>query len=403
MASVFAHLATIADRIEADLEDVVADMHAEILAILPEFGADAAIDEEARLSSRGNVQRYCAVARRADDPPPADVPPEALDFARTVVRRGIESDVIYRGYRRGQRTLWRRWMGAARELVPPDELAEVFDVSQELLSAYVEDVLVGVLAEVQREREQVAGGALARRAETIRLILDGAPLQSAAASSRLGYDLARHHTAVVLWTDVEHHELGSLEEAAGTLARATGARTPLTLAAASSTLWAWIGSDGDLAPALLADAARGLAPHVLAAIGPTHAGAGGFRRSHEGALDTQRLMIANPATGPVATYEDLEITALTAHDPRRAADFVAATLGRLAEDTPTAARLRQTLRVYLDEADHAPRTAARLNTHRNTILHRVARASELLGHPPGERRLAVALALELHSRLGLER
>ena len=35
---------------------------------------------------------------------------EALDFARTVVRRGIESDVAYQGYRQGQQTLWRRWM-----------------------------------------------------------------------------------------------------------------------------------------------------------------------------------------------------------------------------------------------------------------------------------------------------
>ena len=44
--------------------------------------------------------------------------------------------------------------------------------------------------------------------------------------------------------------------------------------------------------------------------------------------------------------------------------------------------------------------AARLNAHRNTVLNRVGRAEELLGHPLGERRLAVALALELTSRLG---
>ncbi|MBU3067776.1 helix-turn-helix domain-containing protein [Nocardia sp. NEAU-G5] len=53
------------------------------------------------------------------------------------------------------------------------------------------------------------------------------------------------------------------------------------------------------------------------------------------------------------------------------------------------------MRIYLAEADHAPRTARRLHTHRNTVLQRVARATELLGYPPGERRLTVMLALEL--------
>jgi DNA-binding PucR family transcriptional regulator len=38
--------------------------------------------------------------------------------------------------------------------------------------------------------------------------------------------------------------------------------------------------------------------------------------------------------------------------------------------------------------------------HRNTILQRVARANELLGRDIGERRLALALALELAHRLG---
>ncbi len=58
------------------------------------------------------------------------------------------------------------------------------------------------------------------------------------------------------------------------------------------------------------------------------------------------------------------------------------------------------MRVYLDEGGNAPRAAARLNTHRNTVLARVARAEEILGHPVGERRLALALALELTARLG---
>ena len=99
-------------------------------------------------------------------------------------------------------------------------------------------------------------------------------------------------------------------------------------------------------------------------------------------------------------YNDLEVTALVAQDQERAAEFVADTLGQLAVDTPSAERLRETLRVFLDEAENAPRAAARLHTHRNTVLQRIARATELLGHDPGDRRLAVELALELAHQLG---
>lgn len=398
--STFQLLAQIADRIEADLDAVVAEMDAAIIATVPALGADEAIRAEASDSSRGNVRRYLAVARRAADPPPPDVPPEALDFARTVVRRGIESDVIYQGYRQGQQVLWRRWMTTAEQVATETELAAVLNLSLDLLFRYVDEVLGRVIAEVQREREQVLGGALTRRAETVRLLLDGAPMDPATAGLRLRHDLGRHQTALVLWTDRADTRQGTLETAALAVAQAAGARRPLTLAAGITTLWAWVAGDGTPLSGQLAERRPAIDPHVRVAVGPTLAGLSGFRRSHEAALAIQRLLERNPEGGQIATYEELEITTLAAQDEQRAAEFVAATLGPLADDTPTAARLRETLRVFLDQAENAPRAAARLHTHRNTVLQRVARATELLGHRPGDRRLAVELALELRRRLG---
>ncbi len=81
-------------------------------------------------------------------------------------------------------------------------------------------------------------------------------------------------------------------------------------------------------------------------------------------------------------------------------DFVRTTLGPLAGRDAAAARLRETLRIYLSEGESAPRAAQRLYAHRNTVLQRVARAEELLGHPIAGRRLELALALELTHRLG---
>ena len=57
------------------------------------------------------------------------------------------------------------------------------------------------------------------------------------------------------------------------------------------------------------------------------------------------------------------------------------------------------LRVFLDEADNAPRAAVRLQTRRKMVLRRVARATEVLGHHPGERRLAAELALNAPTSL----
>lgn len=395
-------IAQVAELMLAELEQLGEEMDAAEVELAPALGADAAIAAETSASNRANARRLLtALARSGDKPVPVDVPPEALDIARTVVRRGIDLDVIFHSYRRGQNVAWQRWLATAARVVPPGpDLVQFLDVSSRLMFDYVDHVLGRVLAEAQREREEVLGGALARRTETVRLILDGAPIDRQLASERLGYELARRHTALVLWAEPAGDVQGALESALTLLAQAVGAHRPLTLPAGTSTLWAWIGSDRDPAVNALRDAIARAQPNVRVAVGPTKAGITGFRRSHDGALAIHRLLAGNPSGERLALYHELEATALAAHDPGRAADFVAATLGPLAADTPSAARLRETLRVFLDEAENAPRAATRLLTHRNTVLQRVGRATELLGHPPGEHRLTLALALELAHHLG---
>ena len=394
-------IAAIAERLALEVDETVAAMDAAVIEVVPEFGADAAIAAELTATNRGNWQRFLAVARQAQSPLSDAVPPEALDAARTVVRRGIDLDRIYEGYRRGHAGGVERWLACAYEIVEPGpELIGVTELSLSLAFRFIDQTLGRVLAEAQREREEVIGGALARRTETIRLILDGAPIDPTAASRRLGYELDRRHTAVVVWAESAVAPHGALESAAVLLAQAAGSQRPLTLPAGTTTLWAWIGTPGEPAIEDLRSAVGRSPDEVRAAVGPTRRGIEGFRASHEAALTGRcRLLLGNPASGRFGSYRELEVTALAAHDPRAASEFVAATLGPLAEDSPSAARLRETLRVYLEEADNAPRAAARLYTHRNTVLKRIARATELLGYAPGERRLAVELALELRRHL----
>jgi DNA-binding PucR family transcriptional regulator len=392
----------IADLMLVDLDQLGDDMDAAIVGASPALGADAAIEAEVSASTRANVRRLMtALARRDGRPPPSDVPPEALDIARTVVRRGIDPEMLFEAYRRGQNVAWQRWLTYAARVVPPGpELIEVLENSSRLIFEYVDQALARVLVEARREREEVLGGALARRTEAVRLILDGAPIDERRASERLGYELARRHTALVLWAEPAGDVQGALESAATGLAKAAGANRPLTLPAGTSTLWAWLGTDDEPETDAFRAAIEQAQSNVRVAVGPTRPGITGFRRTHAAALAVQRLLAGHPGGQRLAPYDELEVTALAAQDPDRAAEFVASTLAALAVDEPNAARLRETLRVFLDEAENAPRAAKRLHTHRNTVLQRVARATEILGHRPGERRLVLALALELAHQLG---
>jgi DNA-binding PucR family transcriptional regulator len=67
----------------------------------------------------------------------------------------------------------------------------------------------------------MAGGALTRRTETVRLILDGAPIDERVAAGRLGYELTRRHTALVLWLDSPTGDNGELEWSAAAWHRNT--------------------------------------------------------------------------------------------------------------------------------------------------------------------------------------
>ena len=207
-------------------------MDAAVIEVVPAFGADAAIATALTANNRGNLQRLLAVARQAQFPLSDAVPPEALDAARTVARRGIDLDTIYEGFRRGQQIVLERWLACAYQVVEPGpDLIGVIQLSLSLAFGYADQALGRMLAEAQREREDVIGGGLARRTETIRLILDGAPIDSTAASRRLGYELDRRHTAVVVWAESPVAPHGALESSAVLLAQAAGSQRPLTLPA----------------------------------------------------------------------------------------------------------------------------------------------------------------------------
>ncbi|MDX3567878.1 PucR family transcriptional regulator [Streptomyces sp. ID05-47C] len=392
----------VAERCLAEIDDMLADIDAATFEVAPILAEDPVLAAESRASIRANVLRLLTVLQRQPgEPVPRGAPLETLDLARTLMRRGIELEVLVQAYRCGQDAAWRRWMDVAATTVEArDDLVAVLRESSALLSDYMNGALDAAITRIREERQDLHSGELARRAETIRLLLDGAPIGADRAGRRLDYDLTARHTAMVLWADPPGETHGVLERSAGLLAAAVHARRPLTLPAGTSTLWAWIATRNTPDWDALREAMSHAAPGVRAVLGPSRDGLTGFRRSHSAALAAQGLLGDNPDGDRLTTYQDVEVVALASHDMQQAREFVSSTLGPLCGTDPALATLRSTLRIYLDEGGNAPRTAERLHTHRNTVLQRVARAESLLGYRLAERRLAVSLALELLRRLG---
>jgi DNA-binding PucR family transcriptional regulator len=88
----------------------------------------------------------------------------------------------------------------------------------------------------------------------------------------------------------------------------------------------------------------------------------------------------------------VQLVALLTSEPTQVDEFLTDTLGGLASADP---ETRQAVLTYVRELGNASRTAARLYTHRNTVLRRLARADELLPRPLADDVLGVAAALEV--------
>ena len=159
--------------------------------------------------------------------------------------------------------------------------------------------------------------------------------------------------------------------------------------ASTATRWVWV--PGAVDTGALLRSVRGV-PDVRIAIGSTAAGIDGFRRSHFDAITTQQLMARLRSPQQIALFTDVQLVALITADTDRATEFVKHTLGELES---AGAELQETVRTFVDEQCNASRAAARLFTHRNTLLRRLARADELLPRPLAETSVNVAVALDV--------
>jgi DNA-binding PucR family transcriptional regulator len=377
--------------------DLMAEVYAAVSAAADEpLRSEPTLAAEVAASTRVNVLHWAAgILRDPGGRVPANLSPEVLGIAREAFRRGIEQ-TVYTTYHAGQNVVWAYWMRTAFSLSQdPAVLRQVLEAGSRSVSGFVDDMVAALSEQLRRERAELARGSHARRFEVVSLILESAPITTGRAGTQLGYDLRRRHTAAVLWTDPRRPDQAALAQAAEALGYAARARQVLTVIASSSSVWVWLAAAADTDAAAIT-AATAAYPAIRVAVGPAAAGIDGFRRSHFDAVVTQRLMSRRPDLR-VARFADVQLVTLAIQDEQRASEFVARTLGKLADADR---ELRDTLCVYIGEQFSASRAARALYTHRNTVLNRIQRAERLLPFPLAEHGLEVGVALEIAQWLG---
>ena len=388
-----------AEHVLEHTDELAGLLDAAVYSVTPDpLREDVTLGAEAAASNRANLVHWASSVR---DQPGARVPAklsaEVLAVARDALRRGADQ-MLLSSYHASQNVAWRYSMQLLFSLSSdPDVLREALDLTARSIFAFIDDTVAALHEQIERERAELTKGSHAERLEVVNLILEGAPISTDQAAARLRYDLRQRHTAAIVWTDGEIGDRRDLDRAAELLARAGGARRPLTVIPSVASVWVWVGTPDGIDSRTAAAALEPIA-HVRGALGRSGAGIDGFRRSHLDALATQRLMSTASDDLRVAGFADVELVVLAAHDPDRAGEFVTRTLGELATADPI---LRHTVRTYIREDFSPTRTARALYTHRNTVLNRLQRAEQLLPAPLDHRGVEVGLALEIVHWVGV--
>jgi len=211
------------------------------------------------------------------------------------------------------------------------------------------------------------------------------------AERSIAYRLDAIHIGYTLW-DASGTNRGDLEALASELGRRIAPWQHLSVRSDSGSLNGWMSCDANA----LHRGLHGLLPPlgVEASFGSPRWGLTGFRLTHREALEAKRVGRAIDGQA-VTTYDDVGVLVLASRDIELAQAFVERHLGPLSSDDESNKRLRETLRVYLQERGSPAATAARLRLHRNTVVKRIQKVEELLEMPIDRGSINVRVALEL--------
>jgi len=373
----------------------------DIAVAFPDLAGDDGFADHLRASVRENLSllqqvltgRLPLAAVRLEQP---------LAFARVQAELRIPQTALQRSYRVGFATMWEAWAEHLRGAAEASDVprADALCGLAQLTAAIVEyqDHVASQVAESYARVDDALGRSRASvRQGLVRELLRGDRTSLApSALITLDHDLGGHHVAVVLPAVAE----GAAGQLVIGLRAGTGVRHTLVHPLDLRRTAVWLSSPSGWTPDMLRRLTEALASAgVEASVSEPLAGLEGFRAALEQAQDVQRVRHAWGSQAPrVLTHPDVALEILLLRDPERARSFVGTELGRLADDTPEAARLRETLDASFRLGSHVA-AAEHLQLHEHTVRNRLHRAEEHLGRPLAERRTELQVALRLQRLL----
>lgn len=362
-----------------------------ILRTVPELSKGRDPEGELRVA----LESHPPGIRRAfgDPSSTATVPKEAEAWARQLVHDGISLTAALRAFERGHADAWStiattlkegRW-GLSPELRAEEmeyAAARLFDyanaITAQAISAYIDEQ-----AKLERRDES-------SRLRAVTGLLQG-ELDPRMAERSIAYRLDAIHVGYTLW-DAGGTGRADLEALATELARRIAPWQHLSVRSDSGSLNGWMSCEPSALHVGLHDLKS--PPGVEAAFGSFRWGLSGFRLTHREALEAKRVGRAIEGE-TLTTYDDVGVLALASQDTELARAFVEGHLGSLSADDEKSRRLRETLRVYLQERGSPAATAARLRLHRNTVVKRIQKVEESLDTSIDRGSLNLRVALEL--------
>jgi DNA-binding PucR family transcriptional regulator len=392
-----ARVAALATVMGGGLPSLTGVLHKVLAGTIEELQGDQLIVELLGASIESNLETVAHILRYGIDVDTVSTPSAAEEYARRLAQRGVAPIALVRAYRLGQQLVL-DWAF--------DELAKDADQSVALAAGrimvdttfrYIDRISEQVVSAYESERVQWLANRNTVRNAMIEELLRGDQVDLAVAEGALSYRLRQNHVGVVLWCTSKSsaaEDLRQLERVLQQAAAAAGCSgQPFFVPRDRTTAWGWIPlGRGRTVVTVEADPD----PDHWIAIGSPAAGADGFRVTHLEALRAQQVALAGrDRADRVTAFTDPQVraAAMLAADLEGTRRLVRNALGTLAADTETAARLRETLQVFLAEKGSYLATAERIHLHKNTVKYRIDKALEERGRSIDDERLELELAL----------
>jgi hypothetical protein len=349
---------------------------------------DAAEDPEYVLGVRATVVAALEYAMAALDTAPGEprpVPEQLLSQARAAVRNGVALDTVLRRYSVGY-TLLCDYLIEEAERESSVSAAQLRQALRAETSVY-DHLIATVSREYARESEARAGSSERRRAELVKMLLAGKPVDP----GQLRYSFEAWHVAAL---------------AAGPGASETWRelamkldRQLLLVQAEEDVVWAWLGGRSRLDPCRLLDSVEtSLPPEALLALGEPGQGSEGWRRSHRQARAA--MPIAQRGAEHRVRYADVALLASALCDDLLASSLHDLYIAPLEAEREGGVALRETLQAYLTAGRNVSSAAAVLGVARQTVSIRLRTVEERVGRALDSCAAEIEVALALRGLRG---